>query len=87
MLKVKFMLRTVEQKCLFLSPIVQALREPVLSKVNYCFISCGTGLGILSLEKIINIGILKTEILKFTEFGELQDIAHIKDYLTPSDPY
>ncbi|CAB4440125.1 unnamed protein product [Rhizophagus irregularis] len=68
-----------------LSPIVQAMKEPASSvSDNRCFIPCGTGLGILSLEEVLNTGILKpeTDILKFTEFGEWQNIDDVKNYIS-----
>ncbi|PKB95610.1 hypothetical protein RhiirA5_385893, partial [Rhizophagus irregularis] len=81
--KGKFKLRTGEQKCSLLSPIIQALREPAVKIVNYCVILCGSGLGILSLEDVLITGVLKpdTEISKFTEFGGWQNIDHVKNYV------
>src|SRR3954453_9823284 len=65
--KRKFRSRTNEQEeRSLLSPIVQ---EPASSvSDNRCFIPYGTGLGILSLEEVLNTRILKpeTDILKFT---------------------
>ncbi|CAB4443591.1 unnamed protein product [Rhizophagus irregularis] len=82
-LKGKFKSRTGKQKRSLLSPIIQALRQPAPSMVNYCVIPCGSGLGILSLEDVRISGISKpeTEIPKFTEFGGWQDIAHVKNYV------
>src|SRR3954447_2603897 len=78
-----FRSRTNEQEeRSLLSPIVQ---EPASSvSDNRCFIPCGTGLGILSLEEVLNTGILKpeTDILKFTEFGEWQNIDNVKNYIS-----
>ncbi|PKC75950.1 hypothetical protein RhiirA1_386843 [Rhizophagus irregularis] len=69
--KGKFRSRTNEQEeRSLLSPLVQAMREPASSvSDNRYFIPCGTGLGILSLEEVLNRGILKpeTDLLKFTE--------------------
>ncbi|PKY31675.1 hypothetical protein RhiirB3_531708 [Rhizophagus irregularis] len=81
--KGKFKLRTGEQKCSLLSPIIQALREPAVKIVNYCVIPCGSGLGILSLEDVLITGVSKpdTEISKFTEFGGWQNINHVKNYV------
>jgi len=61
----------VKRNAYNLSPIIQALREPAPLMINYCVISYNTGLGILSLENVINIGTAKPEIeiLKFTKFG------------------
>jgi hypothetical protein len=84
--KGKFRSRTNEQEeRSLLSPIVQAMKEPASSvSDNRCFIPCGTGLGILSLEEVLNTGILKpeTDILKFTEFGEWQNIDNVKNYIS-----
>jgi hypothetical protein len=83
-LKGKFKSRTSEQKRSLLSPIIQALREPAPLMTNHCVIPCGTGLGILSLEDVINTGIAKPEIeiLKFAEFGGWRDISHVKNYVS-----
>lgn len=84
--KGKFRSRTNEhEERSLLSPIVQAMKEPASSvSDNRCFIPCGTGLGILSLEEVLNTGILKpeTDILKFTEFGEWQNIDNVKNYIS-----
>ena len=84
--KGKFRSRTNEhEERSLLSPIVQAMKEPASSvSDNRCFIPCGTGLGILSLEEVLNTGILKpeTDILKFTEFGEWQNIDNVKKYIS-----
>jgi hypothetical protein len=86
--KGKFRSQTDEQEeCSLLSPIVQVMKKPVSSvSNNRCFIPCGTGLGILSLEEVLNKGgsILKpgTDILKFTEFGEWQNIDNVKNYIS-----
>uniref|UniRef100_U9TB11 Crinkler effector protein N-terminal domain-containing protein n=1 Tax=Rhizophagus irregularis (strain DAOM 181602 / DAOM 197198 / MUCL 43194) TaxID=747089 RepID=U9TB11_RHIID len=82
-LKGKFKSRTDEQKRSLLFPIIQALREPAVTMVNYCVISCSSGLRLLSLENVLITGVLKpeTEIFKFTEFGGWQDIAHVKNYV------
>ncbi|CAB4414550.1 unnamed protein product [Rhizophagus irregularis] len=84
--KGKFRSRTNEhEERSLLSPIVQAMKEPASSvSDNRCFIPCGTGLGILSLEEVLNTGILKpeTDILKFTEFGEWQNIDDVKNYIS-----
>ncbi|PKC16810.1 hypothetical protein RhiirA5_369531 [Rhizophagus irregularis] len=54
--KGKFRSRTNEQEeRSLLSPLVQAMREPASSvSDNRYFIPCGTGLGILSLEDVLN---------------------------------
>ncbi|KAF0458849.1 hypothetical protein F8M41_000863 [Gigaspora margarita] len=82
-LKEKFKSRRNEEKRSLLSPIIQSLREPALSIVNHCVIPYGTGLGILSLDEIFITRIAKPEtgIDKFTEFGEWQDIVHVKNYV------
>ena len=82
-LKGKFKSRTSEKNRSLLSPIIQALREPVPSMANHCVIPCGTGLGILFLEDVLITGISKpeTDISKFTEFGGWQDIVHVKNYV------
>ncbi|GES89423.1 hypothetical protein GLOIN_2v1483424 [Rhizophagus clarus] len=83
--KGKFRSRTNEQEeHSLLSPVVQAMKEPAsMVSNNRCFISCGTGLGILSLEEVLVSGILKLEIdiLKFTEFGEWQNIDNVKNHI------
>ncbi|GBC07255.1 hypothetical protein RclHR1_07340001 [Rhizophagus clarus] len=83
-LKGRFKSQANGQKRSLLSPIIQALRELSPLMINYCVISCGTGLGILSLEDVINTGIVKleTEILKFAEFGGWHNILHIKNYVS-----
>ncbi|CAG8628513.1 4925_t:CDS:2, partial [Gigaspora rosea] len=82
-LKGEFKSRRNEEKCSLLSPVIQSLREPTPSIVNHCVIPCGTGLGILSLEKAFISGISKPEtgIDIFTEFGGWQNIAHVKNYI------
>ncbi|RIA79786.1 hypothetical protein C1645_839928 [Glomus cerebriforme] len=83
-LRRKFKVRRNDDKRSLLSPVVQSLREPTASMRNHCFIPCGTGLGILSLEKVLMTGISKPdqEVDKYTKFGEWQDIAHVKNYVS-----
>ncbi|RIA82176.1 hypothetical protein C1645_743972 [Glomus cerebriforme] len=82
-LRGKFKSRRNDDKQSLLSPVVQSLREPTASMKNHCFIPCGIGLGILSLEEVFMTGISKPdqEVDKFTKFGGWQDIAHVKNYV------